>query len=673
MAWARGERGPGAVALLFVLGVVAWFQAPFLLDRAIVVERDALSSILPMRAFLAEALRDGSWPMWNPSPVLGKPFLAEWQTGLFYPPTALLLVPPFSRGFNLFFVFHYAFTALGSFLFLRALGTRPGAAALGALVWALGGPLISLGHLLNHLMAISWLPWIAWSWVRFEQSRLRLPLTTVFVATSLLGGSPEMALLAGALLLLLARDVRALAVLPLAALLAAMQLLPVWHYLAATHRGVVGLDAQDVLAYSSPPQRLTEWALHSAPDAQAFLPNLYVGPIALALAAVALVLTAARVRGLVLLAGLSLIALALGSHTPLLPGLYRLLPAVDLLRYPEKLLIGVHALVALGAAWGLSGLADRLPRNIAVPLSLVLLAATAADLTHANQGTLLRLPPDAVLAPPAIVRAMRPPTSSIADGPVRYYANTTNAPTAGSPAGAIALDRALLFAATGELFGLANLNTPGSLNLVAHERLHRALESRSTGDALSALGALGTRWVTSFVDLGAQAPEPDGVFDDGVRLYSLRQTPHRAFVARHLVAAEDPEDALRLFLSAPAESRATTAVVEGFAGITATGSDSVTSRLRWVEAGNDHLALEVAIDKPALLVVNDTYLEGWHARIDGLPTPIERVNGLVRGIWLSGGQHRVTLDYRPPGLALGLALSLATAMALVLLVYRAGQ
>src|SRR5215470_2741569 len=105
------ERRATCWAALVLTSIVAWYFAPFLRLDAIIVERDALSFILPMHAFHARALANGWLPGWDPAPVLGKPYLAEWQPGLFYPPSLLLALRPFPLGFNLFYVGHYWLTA----------------------------------------------------------------------------------------------------------------------------------------------------------------------------------------------------------------------------------------------------------------------------------------------------------------------------------------------------------------------------------------------------------------------------------------------------------------------------------------------------------------------------------------------------------------------------------
>lgn len=63
---------------------------------------------------------------------------------------------------------------------------------------------------------------------------------------------------------------------------------------------------------------------------------------------------------------------------------------------------------------------------------------------------------------------------------------------------------------------------------------------------------------------------------------------------------------------------------------------------------------------PTLLVVNERFDPDWRATIDGAPAAILPVNGLVRGVVVPEGSHRVHFEYRiPRSFWLGLGLAIA--------------
>ncbi len=67
-------------------------------------------------------------------------------------------------------------------------------------------------------------------------------------------------------------------------------------------------------------------------------------------------------------------------------------------------------------------------------------------------------------------------------------------------------------------------------------------------------------------------------------------------------------------------------------------------------------------DAPALLVLSDTFYPGWQARVDGAPTPIYRTNAVFRGIPVPPGRHRVEIHYRPRSLQVGTGLAIGASL-----------
>ena len=714
----RYAGSPSAwVSALLVSATIGWFFAPFLRLDAILVERDALSFILPMQAFHARALASGALPWWNPAPVLGKPFLAEWQPGLFYPPSLLLLVRPFALGFNLFYVGHYWLAAIGALLWLRGRGAGTAGAILGALVWALGGPLLSLGYVLTHLTSLAWLPWVLWAWDRGRSTVTRVAASGAMLALPLLAGSPEMVCLIAFLLLLASRDPRSLAALPIAAGLAAIQIVPFLCYLPWTYRGGVGLDSAAALAYSASLAELVQLVhFRGVIDPEPYLRSVYVGLLPLLLALVALSLAPFRLRCVLAVVVAGLVVLALGANTPVGPLLQAHLPLASLIRFPEKFVLALVALVAAGAAFGCARLASLAATEdasgaegrVGLAIGLCLVAAVVLDLARVNRGLSYAAPPAQVLAAPALARAMLDDVATRAVT-LRYYANSTGGPEALSVGAAADLDREILFAAVGELYGLGNLNSPGGLNLIAHERLQRALSTVPRAVAIDAMAALGVRYVTSWRVLDATAgletipiPRPTR----GASLYRVTAAGPRAFIARRIIAAPDAEGAVGRFVAAPAGSHTGLAVLEMRDAIALpigarllrgelvgaseprrrnvswpeTGPSSsdpagaiheparpadTAEPVRLSEEGSDRLSIAARLDRPGLLVVNDSWFEGWRAEVDGEPTPILRVDGLVRGVWLGSGHHVVRMSYRPRGLVAGFLISLVTLGALL--------
>jgi len=84
---------------------------------------------------------------------------------------------------------------------------------------------------------------------------------------------------------------------------------------------------------------------------------------------------------------------------------------------------------------------------------------------------------------------------------------------------------------------------------------------------------------------------------------------------------------------------------------------SRATRLQWLRDDPDTLALAVETPDRAYVVIADSDVPGWTARLDGRIVPIQRTNLLVRGIVVPAGSHRLDLDYVPEGWTRGVTLT----------------
>jgi hypothetical protein len=92
------------------------------------------------------------------------------------------------------------------------------------------------------------------------------------------------------------------------------------------------------------------------------------------------------------------------------------------------------------------------------------------------------------------------------------------------------------------------------------------------------------------------------------------------------------------------------------------GSAGRVTRTRW---GTDTVGVDVDARRAGLLVISQAWFPGWRGEVDGKPSPVVRTDGLVTGVPVAPGRHRVELRYRPPGFRVGMVISLATLIALL--------
>lgn len=98
-------------------------------------------------------------------------------------------------------------------------------------------------------------------------------------------------------------------------------------------------------------------------------------------------------------------------------------------------------------------------------------------------------------------------------------------------------------------------------------------------------------------------------------------------------------------------SSPTSGAAPGTAGITYYGAERVTITAR--------------ANRPAELVLSDTYYPGWHVTVNGHSEPIERVDYLLRGVAVPAGTDHIVFTYAPSSFLEGWILSLSATVVLV--------
>lgn len=101
----------------------------------------------------------------------------------------------------------------------------------------------------------------------------------------------------------------------------------------------------------------------------------------------------------------------------------------------------------------------------------------------------------------------------------------------------------------------------------------------------------------------------------------------------------------------------------------ATPGSSGAADVRINEYRPRRVSVEAKLRQPGLLVLTDTYYPGWSVFVDGARSALVRVNGLVRGVLLPAGAHRVEFVYRPVSFAAGATISCICLAALCLLCF----
>lgn len=389
-----GQRPFGSRALLAVLlahcvSVLWLFSAAFGSGRLLYF-RDLSTQYAPWYAFASEALRQGIWPLWNPTVNAGEPFLIAYPVDL-----VLLAFGGWQAPLGVGPALHLLLALAGGSWLARGLGVGPWPAWLIGAVYGLGGTLLSLVNLAPLFEAAAWAPWVIAAFCSLVDGptarRMACFAILAAIQVSTLGAEVVLETALAGLVIAWRRDwlrprclLALLGALLLAAALAAPALLGVHALVAGTARAG-GFPLSDALAFSLHPLTLLEvvlplwlgtphafsdadyWGRAFFPDGYPYLLTLYLGVAVLLLA-----VQARRWRRLWALVVLGLL-LAVGSHGPL-----GFLPeqASFPLRGPQKLFFLVHLAVALLAGFGLQRALGSNP-GVRGPRLLMLLPGAA--------------------------------------------------------------------------------------------------------------------------------------------------------------------------------------------------------------------------------------------------------------------------------------------------------
>ncbi len=121
----------------------------------------------PWRFWAWQTLLEGHIPLWNPLTGMGSPLLANYQSGLFYPPNWLSLVAFALGGIawmttmqTILVVFHLIWAGLGTSLLLKKLNSSELAQTIGGLAFCMSGYLVARAGFFSINAAVAWVPWV---------------------------------------------------------------------------------------------------------------------------------------------------------------------------------------------------------------------------------------------------------------------------------------------------------------------------------------------------------------------------------------------------------------------------------------------------------------------------------------------------------------------------------
>ncbi len=396
------------VLVAFPFAVSAAFCARALSGQGIYIARDIFRAYYPTKAYWAERVSRGEFPLWYPFDGLGESFAAITVNGPFHPMNFLFLVLSLGTAMTLTIALCFPVACGGAMALARQARLSTAPVMLAGVVYAFNGYTASMTNNLPYLQALATLPWVWWSARRLflAPSMGRLLLLSLGSALVLFAGDVQGFVLSQAgVALIAALDEgprrRRLTWLALAAAgsagVAAAQWVPSLAVRSLTRFSQQTFES--AVGFSTHPLRLFELALgplfsfgagqvadveiaRSLLDTEggtSWSASIFVG-----LPTVVLVFGALwwrrRHRWTLPLAasGALVLTLMLGAATPVAGWFFRFVPLWASFRYPEKLTPLLMLLLSLAAAVGLQIVLRRKAARRQAQSGLVAAALVAA-------------------------------------------------------------------------------------------------------------------------------------------------------------------------------------------------------------------------------------------------------------------------------------------------------
>jgi hypothetical protein len=712
----------GACAAATVLVSLVHLTPPTLFEGV-----DWLQLHLPARQYMAAALRARYLPLWNPHVSLGRPFLADIETAVFYPPNLAYLVLDPALAYALLTVGHATLGLFGMLWLGRRLRLQSWAG------WLCGALFVSSEALVarvqagqtHYAHAVTYLPLLLLLSLRLADApgwgRL-LALATAF-ALQLLCGHPQIAWLSwlavaaftlgrvdvgGRGLQSCLRGPLAVALALAAGLaLSAPTLLPFAELTGQSNRAPLSLEYSGLEGMSP-----FYWSSLAFPDGgvRAFYWefDVYSG-LCVLVGGIAGLVSTWRERETRGLAAMALVGVLLGSgsRTPAFLLFFDLVPGTSLFRLHARAAL----LVVLALVLGLGLFLSR-PNGRAARLGLAFGVATAVLLTAAYRGgtpgfttPLPVLPRLAWIAGTAAVLAL---TLRARDGHARALA-----------VGALAL---LALADVGSAIPPAKRGWQFEVRQQGERPLFEALVARGLFDARGIpprvaippelvrenagvvygwshvagyeAVTLARVWGYLHNSLGIEAPQ-ERTFPSP-RIYERGPFPYdsanlvagidprtgqlvgrydpdpRAYVATGIRSVSDWREAVDLMRSG--HDFHSVALLEAPlpAGL-AEGAGAGSSAARIVSFAPEEIVVRTEATAGGLLVLAEPWYPGWEATVDGARADCRPANGWMRAVPVAAGPHEVRLRFRSRWLGAGIALAGGTLAALGALASRSGR
>jgi len=137
------------IFVFLVLSLLFFYRIVFLKNTFFIA--DLMTEHYPWKIFASDVVRTGKIPLWNPYNYSGMPFMANMQSGIFYPLNAFFYVFDFVIAYKIYVVLHFVLAGFFMFLLMREYRVQIYASFFSAIIYAFNGFAAVRAEILSEL------------------------------------------------------------------------------------------------------------------------------------------------------------------------------------------------------------------------------------------------------------------------------------------------------------------------------------------------------------------------------------------------------------------------------------------------------------------------------------------------------------------------------------------
>lgn len=123
---------------------------------------DVFSAFYIWKDLIADSIKQGQWPLWNPYSYSGYPLLANFNSGALNPANLLMVFFGGAEGWSMMVIWGHLGAGIAMYLFLTSLKQSKIGAVIGALTYAMGGFALTWSQFVTAGQAMIYMPLGLW-------------------------------------------------------------------------------------------------------------------------------------------------------------------------------------------------------------------------------------------------------------------------------------------------------------------------------------------------------------------------------------------------------------------------------------------------------------------------------------------------------------------------------